>query len=179
MIRLIVEVQAPDVDANVPGVYKTFDIVNKEFEQFFASGLKPIVGHEIRPDPVPPKPVELVKKADENTLSAGLSALELYKHGKAVELNKSGKLPAKNSDKETLLERYQRYMDGQKAASDAETAKNRKASNDNNDEKARQEFNKRVKGFQAAWDRRKWWNVARRIPRPTKESIREAEKAAA
>ncbi len=179
MIRLIIEVTAPDPDTGAPGVYRTFDIVNKDFQDFYASGPKPIVGHEIRPDPTPPKPVELVKKVDENEPPKGLSPLELFKHGKAVELNKAGKLPAKNSDKETLLERYARYQEAQKKASDAETAKNRKASNDNNDEKARQEFNKRVKGLQTTWDAHRILNTLRRIPRPTKDSVREAEKAAA
>lgn len=183
MIRIIVEVSAPIPDEARPGNYKTFDVVCPEMETFLsANGLKGLLGYEIRQVAAVTPIKKEEAKPDVDALPKDADAITKYKHGKAMELKKDGKLPAKLNDKETILEQYKRYQDSVKA--DAEKKeKAEKEKGKSADEKKRQEFNKRLKAAQAQWDAHSWVNTLRRVPRPTKESWKaledEADKAAA
>jgi hypothetical protein len=152
MLRMIIQVEAPDDEANQPGVYKTFDVMNTDMEKFLASaGIKGILGYEIRDNP--PAPVVAKKeepkppapddppKATGNPIQDKIAEM---RHRQALRLKEEGKLPSAKSPTETLLERLARWQAEQKAKEEAEkkekeekAVKERKKAR----EKAMQEFN--------------------------------------
>jgi len=182
MLRMIVQVAPPDDEAATPGQYRTFDVMNSEMEKFLsANGLKGIIGYEIRENP----PIVLPVKKDEpkvdpdaepkptgNSLQDKLASM---KWKRANDLKAGGKLPAKLKPDESIMDQLARYDAVQRTASEKESEE-RKKKEAAELEKSRQEFNKRLKEAQEAYDAKPIWKRLGK-ERPTKASLKEAEKA--